>query len=285
MSDQTASVKIESSPATLGAVVSDVTLAELADDHPAVADIRNLLDERGVVAFPGQHLDDEGLENVASWWAPPQPHPVVEFLGGNDVIGVVFNDVDHPPAEGGDSSFHTDYSFDSHIPSIAVLTSVTAPSVGGATTWSDAVGAFGALASPTAARVGSLTALHDPGPRFRLEMEVRMGAEIADSVAERFGSGHEHPIVGHHPRTGEPLLFVNPGYTRRVVGLEDDESSELLAELFAAFVEPSRQFTHQWTEGDVVIWDEHRTVHRGPNDFGTATRELHRCTAGRIRPT
>ena len=112
-----------------------------------------------------------------------------------------------------------------------------------------------------------------------------MGDEIADRVAERFGGGHEHPVVTHHPRTGVPLLFVNPGYTRSIAGLDEADSADLLAELFAAFAEPSRQFTRQWSEGDVVIWDEHRTVHRGPNDFGTATRELHRCTAGRIRPT
>ncbi len=271
------------SATSLGATVTGVDLSVAVDDDEA-AEIRALLDDRGVLAFPGQHLDDDGLKRVAAMWAEPQPHPVVEFLGGSDVIGVVFNDADHPPASGGDSAFHTDYSFCAEIPDVAVLRSVTAPPVGGATTWSDAVAACGSLDPELRDRLLTLRAHHDPGPRFLLEMEVRLGAELAARTDERFGSGSEHPIIATHPRTGSELLFVNAGYTRSIVGLSDAESTQLLDRLLGAFDDPDTTFEHRWSEGDVVIWDEHRTVHRGPDDFAPHARELHRCTAGRRAP-
>ena len=272
---------IEVSHSTLGATVTEVDLTAEFDVADA-EEIRSALDDRGVLAFPGQHLDDEGLKRVASLWAPPQPHPVAEFVGGSEVIGVVFNDADHPPAEGGDSTWHTDYSFNPEIPDVAVLRSVTAPSSGGNTVWADARAAAASLEPATRERVETMVGHHDPGPRFVHEMTVRMGEEIGARVGARFGFGYRHPVISAHPRTGDPLLFVNPGYTRYLIGVAEDDP--LLGELFAAFGDPNFQFEHAWTEGDVVIWDEHRTVHRGPNDFGTQRRELHRCTAGHQAP-
>ncbi len=279
-------MEIVPSPTGLGATVRNVDLGQ--DISLDLADqIRAALDIHGVLAFVGQSLDDDGLKRVAGLWGVSHPHPVAAFLGGTETVSVVFNDAEHPPAEGGDSLFHTDYSFTSQIPDIAVLRSVTAPDVGGATTWSDAAGAFRRLATADAdlaERLRGMRATHDPGPRFRHEMEVRMGADLAGRADEQFGAGSLHPVVAVHPRTGEELLFVNAGFTRSIEGLSADDSHDLLQQLFG-FFDGDEQFEHRWVEGDVVIWDEHRTVHRGSSDFGTRRRELHRCTAGATAPS
>jgi len=276
-------MKIEASSTTLGAVVADIDLrfvpgTSLADD------LREALGECGVLVFPEQQLDDEGQLAVAELWGEARPHPVVAFLGGTEKMGVVFNDENHEPPPGGDSAFHTDYSFNHEIPDIAVLRPVTIPPFGGGTGWADAREALSRLAPATRERVRGMKAHHDAGERFAVEMEVRMGKELAARVVERFGGGWDHPIIARHPRTGDELLFVNPGFTRSIVGLEACESEALLSELYATFGDPSIQFEHRWSPGDIVIWDEHRTVHRGPNDFGNHRRELRRCTAGQRAP-
>ena len=278
-------MNIEPSATQLGATVTGIDLSRAIDAEQARL-VRAALDSFGVLAFPAQGLDDEGLAQFAGLWGELQVHPVAASLGSTETIAVVFNDADHPPAAGGDSLFHTDYSFHHQIPDVAVLRSVTAPPAGGATTWSDAVAAFGHLNSTNpnlVERLRTLEAVHDPGPRFRHEMEVRMGAELADRVADQFGGGSTHPIIARHPRTREELLFVNAGFSRRIEGLDADESDQLLRLLFELFDGPA-QFSHLWSEGDVVVWDEHRTVHRGPSDFGGHRRELHRCTAGTTAP-
>ena len=248
-------------------------------------EIRAALDERGVLVFAGQDaVDDEAQKRIASIWAAPQPHPIVEYLGSDEVIGVVYNDADHPPAPGGDSSFHTDYSFNPEIPDVAVLRPVVIPPVGGATQWSDARAALASLDDELVNELRGRTAHHDMGPGFRREMEARFGTEVADRLDARFGGGARHPIVAVHPRTGEELLFVNAGFTRRVIGLPTDRSDALLSRLFEAFTDPAISFSHSWRPGDVAVWDEHRTVHRGPNDFAPHARTLHRCTSGSRKP-
>lgn len=269
---------------TIGAEVSGVDLSGDIEDELA-AEIRRALDERGVLVFVGQDaVDDEAQKRIASIWAAPQPHPIVEFLGGEEVIGVVYNDADHPPAAGGDSSFHTDYSFNPEIPDVAVLRPVVIPPVGGATVWSDCRAALDSLEDDLVEDLRGRVAHHDMGPGFRREMEARFGTDVADKLDARFGAGYRHPIVAVHPRTGDELLFVNAGFTRHVIGLPEAVSHQLLERLFGAFGDPASTFSRRWEPGDVVIWDEHRTVHRGPNDFAPHARKLHRCTAGRRRP-
>jgi len=100
-----------------------------------------------------------------------------------------------------------------------------------------------------------------------------------------FGASCRNPIVAVHPRTGDELLFVNAGFTRYVLGLPRARSDALLSRLLEAFADPAISFSRRWRPGDVAVWDEHRTVHRGPNDFAPHARKLHRCTAGSRRPT
>ena len=278
------SLSISPANSTIGAEVTGVDLAAGISEELA-AEIRAALDERGVLVFAGQDaVDDEAQKRFASIWASPRPHPVVEFLGGNEVIGVVFNDADHPPSAGGDCSFHTDYSFNSEIPDVAVLRPVVIPPVGGATMWSDARAALASLDDDLVDELRGRLAHHDTGPSFRREMAARFGTEVADKLDARFGVGYRHPIVAVHPRTGDDLLFVNPGFTRHVIGLPTERSDALLSRLFEAFADLAISFTHSWRPGDIAVWDEHRTVHRGPNDFAPHARTLHRCTAGGRRP-
>jgi taurine dioxygenase len=93
-----------------------------------------------------------------------------------------------------------------------------------------------------------------------------------------------HPVVGAHPITGEPLLFVNEGYTTRIVELSPRESRKILELLFDHLNDPAFHYRHKWRRGDVVFWDEHATVHMGPHDFYPAHRRLTRVTAGRSAP-
>ena len=275
---------VAASGTTLGAEVTGVDLSAEVSDELA-AEIRSALDARGVLVFAGQDaVDDEVQKRIASIWARPRPHPVVEFLGGDEVIGVVFNDADHPPSDGGDSSFHTDYSFNPEIPDVAVLRPLVIPPVGGATMWSDARAALASLDDGLVDELRGRVAHHSTPARFGVEMEARFGAELAGKLMARFGVGYRHPIVAVHPRTGDELLFVNSGFTRYVVGLPTERSDELLSELFEAFTDPAFCFSHSWRPGDIAVWDEHRTVHRGPNDFVPHARKLHRCTAGSRRP-
>lgn len=81
-----------------------------------------------------------------------------------------------------------------------------------------------------------------------------------------------HPPVRHHPRSGMPLLCVSAMHTMGFHGLGFHEGRKLLAEVFAVLYDPAFTYTHQWHQGDLVVWDNIALQHaRGvvPNS-GTA---------------
>jgi taurine dioxygenase len=84
----------------------------------------------------------------------------------------------------------------------------------------------------------------------------------------------EHPAVRTHPYTGKPCLFVNEGYTSRIVGLDPGESDALLGELFAHVTRPEFVYRHRWRVGDLLIWDNCSTLHRALTDYELPRRRL-----------
>jgi taurine dioxygenase len=74
-------------------------------------------------------------------------------------------------------------------------------------------------------------------------------------------------MVVRHPHTGRHCLYVDPGYTIRVMGVPESESRALLDELFAWQVRPEFHYRHRWRPGDVLIWDNIATIHMATGGY------------------
>jgi taurine dioxygenase len=83
-----------------------------------------------------------------------------------------------------------------------------------------------------------------------------------------------------HPVTGERGLFVNPGFTSRILDVRPEESTALLAMLFAHLTADTYTVRFHWEPGSVAFWDNRATAHRGPQDIDhlDVERVLHRVT-------
>ena len=97
----------------------------------------------------------------------------------------------------------------------------------------------------------------DDSPRARNRLSVRTPQEIAETPDA------EHPLVRTHPETGRKAVYLNPNRLDRIVGLERAESDALLDELADEARKPQHHFGHVWQVGDVVVWDNRATMHRG----------------------
>jgi taurine dioxygenase len=87
-----------------------------------------------------------------------------------------------------------------------------------------------------------------------------------------------HPVFLTHPISGRSALYANPGYTVRIDGLPEQESEALLRFLFEHQLQPKYQYAHQWTQGDVLMWDDLLTLHRAAADYGPdEPRLVKRC--------
>ncbi len=88
-----------------------------------------------------------------------------------------------------------------------------------------------------------------------------------------------------HPENGRSALFVSGNVSRRFQGMEEAESQPIIKELVAFATQPEFAYTHKWTPGDVLIWDNRSTVHKAcPFDEENTRRRMHRTTICGDRP-
>lgn len=105
------------------------------------------------------------------------------------------------------------------------------------------------------------------------------GERIADGVPAM-----RHPLVRRHPDTGRPILFVSPRFTIGIEGLDEESATTLLRTLFQAIEDPRFTYRHHWREGDIVMWDNCRLVHRVHGYDSADVRHLNRITLCGERP-
>ena len=115
---------------------------------------------------------------------------------------------------------------------------------------------------------------HRPPRLYQRPGFVKLYGE--DYVRERNKDRPEqlHPAVRQHPITGRNVLFVNPTHCHGFVGMDDGEAIPLIEELRDHATQDRFTYYHSWRVGDVVIWDEIATMHRGAGDADPRERRI-----------
>jgi Probable taurine catabolism dioxygenase len=161
---------------------------------------------------------------------------------------------------------------------------VECPPVGGDTIWANSAAAFEALSKPVQRLLDGLTAEHDFRKLFRAEDYTGPEAHERWEAAVRSHPPVIHPVVRTHPESGEKGLFINEGFTTRILELREEESASLLALLFAHMIRPEFTYRHRWTRNDVIFWDNRMTAHYPVADYWPTPRRVHRATILGDRP-
>jgi taurine dioxygenase len=84
-----------------------------------------------------------------------------------------------------------------------------------------------------------------------------------------------HSIVRTHPETGRKSLYFDPGKIVRILGADDNESDQLIAELTGYMIRPEAEYHHKWQKGDIVIWDNRCSYHRAAGDYPPEEDRIH----------
>jgi taurine dioxygenase len=179
--------------------------------------------------------------------------------------------------------WHTDMSYNPTIGFLNVLFAVKVPRragrVLGATEFVNTHAAYDDLPPDVRARLEGATATHDFN-KFWENMRRRPGSTRGPMTEEqrRRRPPSVHPVFLTHPITGRRVLYCNPGYAIRINELAEAESERMLEWLFAHQLQPKYQYTHRWTEGDVLMWDHIGTLHQAIADYGPdEPRLMKRC--------
>ena len=271
-------MQVERLDATLGAVVTGVRLAEL-DDHGWRA-IEAAFHEHAILVFPGQHLSDDEQRAFARRFGE------LEVIVGEDGMTPIMNvkrngevlPADNPVMSivRGNQGWHTDSSYMPVAAKASMLSARVVPSQGGLTEWCDMRAAYDALDDDTKARLEGLSAAHSIVYSQERAGESTMPGFYGYDVE----SPPRRPLVKLHPVTGRPALFIGR-HAHDVTGMTREEGERFLDDLLDFACRPPRVYTHRWSVGDLVVWDNRCVLHRArPWDWSEPRVMMHTRVSG-----
>jgi taurine dioxygenase len=151
-----------------------------------------------------------------------------------------------------------------------MLHALEVPSTKGGTMFADMRAAYDTLPPAMKERLAGLVGLHgrSSGPAG----EKLYGAD--KGATEKDYGELPRPAVVNHPVTGRPILFVNPMHTHGFTGMSREEAWPLIEELAAHSTQECNVYYHSWRVGDLLIWDERATMHRGAGDYQPDERRI-----------
>ena len=258
----------------LGTEVLGIDLAKPLD-AATWAWVRQAFADHPVLVFRDQDLGAADLAAFGQGFGTPRKHALIKYRHAEHPDVSWLTNVD---AEGKvdwygvkrATDWHSDSTYEDELPLLAILHAKEVPSEKGGTMFADMRAAFDALPPDRQALLSSLTALH--GRHLGPAGERLYGND--KGATEKQYRDVPWPAVTRHPVTGRSILFVNPCHTHGFVGMAREEAWPLIDELADHATQDRFVYYHHWRPGDVLIWDERGTMHRGAGDSRPEERRV-----------
>ncbi|OBG66717.1 MULTISPECIES: TauD/TfdA family dioxygenase [unclassified Mycobacterium] len=263
--------------ASVGAEVTGLDPARLASGDPIGQAVLDALEDNGVLVFHGLRLAPEVQVDFCRLLGEVDHsadghHPVA------GIFPITLNPAKNSSAEILKATF--DWHIDGCTPlgdecpqKATVLSAVQVAEWGGETEFANSYAAYDELTDKEKERFGSLRVVHS------LEASQRRAHPDAspEQVARwRSRRTHEHPLVWTH-RTGRKSLVLGAS-ADYVVGMDLDEGRALLQQLLDRATVAEKVYSHRWSVGDTVIWDNRGVLHRAAPYDPASPREMLRTT-------
>ncbi|VCU68247.1 Alpha-ketoglutarate-dependent taurine dioxygenase [Pigmentiphaga humi] len=272
--DRIAMMEIVPTGRILGATVHGLDLSRPLSEEDFAA-LLGALGAHGVLKIPGQAIAPAQLKAFSSRFGGLQRTVSSFNEPGLPEVSILSNIVENGKAIGiadAGQDWHTDMSYNRTVGFVNVLHALKVPRRDGralgSTSFANMHAAYEDLPAEIKLRLAHATALHDFN-KFWENMRARPGSERPPLSPEQRAKRPPsvHPVFLTHPITGRKVLYCNPGYALRINELEPADSDEILEFLFAHQLQPKYQYTHEWAEHDVLMWDHIGTLHNAWPDY------------------
>ena len=268
------------------AEIGDIDLSQPLDRDTLQA-VRDAFATYAVLAFPAQNLTtDQHLAFAANFG--PLERTVQKALRGEKLrVREEIADIANMDAQGrlwrkdarirlfqmGNRLWHTDSSFKAPSGYASLLYARSVAPIGGHTEYADMRAAYDALPEAMKARLRGLIAEHS-----LLYSRRKLGFTSFTPEEELAFAPVHRPLLRRIPESGRLSLYV-ASHIGRIGGMPDAETDALVAELIAHATQRQFVYTHRWRVGDLVMWDNRCTMHRGTEYEDTRwPRDLQRAT-------
>ncbi len=280
----------------IGAAITGVDLSQPLDDH-TFAQVSQAFFDNEVAVFAGQKLTPDQQIAFTSRFGVLEHHVRKEArLGDHPEIFILSNKLDaRGKAIGAMDAgrfWHSDLSYRTEPSLLSALYAVEIPLKDGKplgdTHFASTTAAYSALSDDLKQKISNLRNIHS----YR---EYRLKNYAAQQDDERRGirTVQEHaptpeqlasvpdmatPVVREHPVTKRKGLFISEGHTWKMEGMPRDDGDALLRRLYDHMIKPEFMYTHHWTPGDLLMWDNIAVLHKATFDYDPLPRLLYRTT-------
>jgi taurine dioxygenase len=268
----------------LGAVVHGVDASAPLPPHAVLALKQGLLDHH-ILIFQGQDLSEDQFKSFATYFGsiftPPADVPVLASKeGGLTPEIVLVANVDGGYTGHQELSAHSDHHW-APLPSQgSLLYALEVPARGGDTSFYNMHLAYTTLDAATKRRIDGLQ-LITYNPFLQRDGER---PKYRSTPRPLISPVFPHPLVRTHPNSGRKILYLDASTEVEVVGLAAAEGEALIAELRAHIAEERFRYTHRWSVGDIVYWDNQAVLHSRSAFEPGARRVLKRISLAGSRP-
>lgn len=249
-----------------GAVIEDVDLRDVTENH-LFAEIRQAFEQHSLLFFPAQSLDDDAHVRLADLFGPKEDREAmasgrnraftVSAVSNETGKGVTDAEAMHTLHLKANMLWHTDSTF-LPVPALAnILTAAVVPSTGGETQFASTRAAWADMPDTLKTPLRNAIIWH----RYA-HSRARISRELA--MQPMFTQWPDRPwrAVWRNPVTGDDALFIaSHAFAIEGMGLHDGQA--LIDDAIAFCTRPEYVYSHEWTPGDVLIWDERAILHRG----------------------
>jgi taurine dioxygenase len=265
----------------LGARITGVDLNQALDDDQ-FSRLEDALHAHGFIVLPGQSLTPQTMVRFARRWGRPEPHVIDTFHHPVDANVLILSNVykDGKPVGLVDAGtyFHSDYSYLADAARCTMLHAINVPSGRNGTTFANQALAYAELPATMRARIDGLMVNHHYGNRDDLDPASRTVASVLNDSQQKKVDWVQHPLVRPHPFTGQKALYAVSGSSFTIEGMPEAEGRALLDELKDHATQDKYCHTFDYTNGDVILWDNALLLHSAPLIDLSRPRELWRVT-------
>lgn len=259
-------------------------------DGAAVKAIEDAMDIHGVLVFRSQPLTQDQQIAFAKALGPLDlglrklkggphrfAHAELADISNVKVDGEVA-DRQHAKIVGNIANqlWHSDSSFQHPRAKYSMLSAVVVPGFGGDTEFADLRMAYDALPDWRKQQIVDLKAVHDA-----LHSRFMLGDTNYSDAQKKSIPPALWPLVQTDPRSGRQILFVGI-HACKIEGMTIAEGRMLIMDLLEHATQREFVYRHQWQVGDLVMWDNTATVHRGRHFDLAERRELRRATTEEV---
>ena len=273
-------MKLFSSDKSLGGEIVGLDISKkLTNDQ--INFINRSWNERLVLVFKKQNLDDPKLINFSKNFGeldPPGPNPygitfLPEFPEIN-VISNVKNEQGTPIGNLGDGEavWHADMTYLELPPKAGILYALEVPENQGNTHFANMTLAYSDLSDAIKEKIDGKILIHDSA--HNSAGMLRKGYSEVDNPTETPGA--RHPMVITDQNTNKKLLFLGRRPHAYIVGLEIEESENLLDEIWKHATQEKYTWTQKWEKGDLLMWKNLNVLHKRDAFDPNTRRVMHR---------